>query len=101
MQLARYERGTGRIPAARLALLAKLLDVPLSYFFVRRAAAPDKDHALAADVQELNAAYQRIADAHVRRAVLAIIVHWSHDTPAPPRAIPAPEPPCSVIAGKP
>jgi transcriptional regulator with XRE-family HTH domain len=95
-QIQKYERGTNRMGASRLFQFAKLLDVPISYFFddvrgERAALHPsagfsDKEQAQLDDAQnvdreilhrretlELIRAYYRITDPKTRRKVYELI----------------------------
>lgn len=95
-QIQKYERGTNRMGASRLFQFAKLLDVPVSYFFddVRgeRAAvhpsvgfaekdqtqidgAPQPDNELLhrRETLELIRAYYRITDPKTRRKVYELV----------------------------
>jgi len=95
-QIQKYERGTNRMGASRLFQFAKLLDVPVSYFFddvrgERVAVHPSAgfgekeqapiDGAPHADIEllhrretlELIRAYYRISDVKTRRKVYELI----------------------------
>ena len=89
-QVQKYERGANRIGASRLYDLARVLDVPVAFFFddmsdevARRsprlmtpglaeepAEAPAPDLMSRRETAELVRAYYRIADPRVRRRVL-------------------------------
>jgi transcriptional regulator with XRE-family HTH domain len=95
-QVQKYERGTNRISASRLAQLADSLDVPVTYFFqdaeTEAAAAralpsstsapaePD-DQMSRRETLELVRNYYRIADPKVRRRVRELIRLLSPDAP--------------------
>jgi transcriptional regulator with XRE-family HTH domain len=88
-QVQKYERGTNRISASRLFQLAKVLDVPLAYFYedVQAASQPripgfaeegtDESNMMAflatREGIELNRAFQRISDPAKRRAVVELV----------------------------
>ena len=88
-QVQKYERGTNRVSASRLFQLAKVLGVPIDYFYealVERAghdnpgfAEPSDDEAslqeflLTREGIELNRAFQRIIDPSKRRAVVDLV----------------------------
>jgi len=74
--LYKYERGGNRIPASRLCGFARLLKVPVAYFFagLPLTAADHQDDALhSPETARLLAAYYRIAAAKRRRAVYQFI----------------------------
>lgn len=77
-QIQKYERGTNRITADRLAKLATLFEVPVSAFFDQ----PDEPHPLATGLssllrldgaEELARAYPLIENSENRRAVLSLV----------------------------
>ena len=81
-QFQKYEKGTNRISASKLHEFAKLLDVPVSFFFDdmpsdMKAAAqatppsitPDENPFGESEVQEFVKAYRAIPDAAVRRSI--------------------------------
>jgi len=86
-QVQKYERGTNRISASRLAQLADTLGMPVTYFFqdadaaepppaLPTAAAPAGDGAdrmSQRETLELVRNYYRIADPKVRRRVRELI----------------------------
>lgn len=88
-QIQKYERGANRVSASRLFQLAKVLGVPISYFFDSLIEAPDfavPGFADAGDDEgsmltflntregiELNRAFQRISDPGKRRAVVDLV----------------------------
>jgi transcriptional regulator with XRE-family HTH domain len=78
-QVQKYERGANRVTAGRLVRLAGIFDVPLMALFagiegLRTSSAPSPAH-LVADRQSfrLLQAYPQIADAGVRRTIVALI----------------------------
>ena len=85
-QLQKYERGANRIGAGRLYRLAKVLDVPVSYFFEGAADEGEpgaKSGAMAmfageepifrADVAKVAEAFSQLDDPAVRRQVLSLV----------------------------
>jgi transcriptional regulator with XRE-family HTH domain len=91
-QVQKYERGSNRVGASRLFDLARVLDVPMSYFFEdmdekpaarpsrRRAAQEDRAAYTAAgtpitkrETLELVRAYYHIDDGDVRRKVFDLV----------------------------
>ena len=83
-QIQKFERGTNRISASRLADLARALDVPVSFFFddmpesLAGAAAPDGqrtapraavDPMTQRETVELVRAYHRIPDRELRKSI--------------------------------
>jgi len=82
-QVQKYERGANRIGASRLLDLARVLDVPVSYFFDEIAPAgadpaetaqdAKADPMLKRETLELVRAYYRVPDANVRRRLLDLV----------------------------
>lgn len=86
-QIQKYERGANRIGASRLYEFARILDIPVSYFFeemtdeLRGADADDRDVEVATDddplsereTLELVRAYYRIKDKAKRDALFQMI----------------------------
>lgn len=84
-QLQKYEKGTSRIGPARLQLVAKSLDVPISFFFEGSAAAADNAdgetpaaafvHRMVAmsDGQQLARAFISISDSKIRRQITDMV----------------------------
>ena len=88
-QVQKYERGTNRVGSSRMFELARVLDVPVSYFFEEMGsdvAARGRQHAFGIATEAPNAgggadpmtkretlelvrAYYRITDYHVRRRI--------------------------------
>lgn len=87
-QIQKYEKGVNRIGASRLFLLAKILDVPVQFFFE---GAPVADQAAqtgfaepesesfiyeflsSREGLELNRAFVKIGDPRVRRSVIDLV----------------------------
>ena len=88
-QIQKYERGTNRIFASRLFHLARVLRVPVSYFFQglspegaappgAETAAPPAEEGIQdllgrSDTLKLIQAYNRISDPIVRRQIYALV----------------------------
>ena len=88
-QIHRYECGANRVSASRLFDLARLLDVPIAYFFdemgrepVRAApaalaaatpAVSDLDLPMKREMLELIRAFNEIADTRARRRLVALV----------------------------
>lgn len=85
-QVQKYERGTNRIAADRLHGLARILDVPIPYFYsgsVMQAGlaeggepgfeAPSGDDGPYDDEAALTDAFRRIRDHRVRRRLTALV----------------------------
>lgn len=75
-QVQKYEKGTNRIGAGRLYLLARFLGVPVQYFYEGlddEAAAKTAVRAGDADMHTLDNAFLSIPDADTRRSVLALV----------------------------
>lgn len=86
-QVQKYERGTNRVGSSRLYQLAKVLNVPVSFFFddmpqevagdhggFRESAEPFDDNPLTKrETLELVRAYHRIPSAAVRRRVFELM----------------------------
>lgn len=89
-QIQKYERGANRVSASRLFHIAKVLGVPVGYFYDKLNVAED-DYALSGFAEtsndetsmmeflntregiELNRAFQRIVDPAKRRAVVELV----------------------------
>ena len=86
-QVQKYEKGTNRIGASRLQAIAKVLDVPPSYFFEgaseilgdlsgfadgSRTFVPDL--VTTAEGLQLNRAFAKIADAKIRKRLVDLVV---------------------------
>jgi len=88
-QIQKYEKGTNRIGASRLQHIARVLNVPVSFFFEDAPASPGghSDEGLAessrtsyvvdflssAEGIQLNKAFVRIKDAKLRRRVIDLV----------------------------
>ncbi len=80
-QVQKYERGANRIGSSRLHRIAQVLKMPVSYFFEGLEADPrpttaggrEADNMLAPEALNFVSAYNRIANAGVRRRVLALV----------------------------
>lgn len=82
-QVQKYENGTNRISASRLHQAARILDVPVSFFFpeaktagkgcVAGDASSMMDFLSSSEGLELNRAFSQIKDSRMRRQVLELI----------------------------
>jgi transcriptional regulator with XRE-family HTH domain len=85
-QVQKYEKGTNRIGASRLYQIARILEVPVSFFFpqpeeaqsaagMSEGAAPDyvMDFVSSSEGIELNRAFAKIRDPKVRRRVTELV----------------------------
>ncbi len=103
-QVQKYERGSNRISASRLFELARILDVPVTYFYEgvedlnggkapvlpEVAAAPFETELLASrETHELLRFYYSLPDQQVRRRFLDLL---KAITPAPVTVLDKPEP---------
>lgn len=84
-QVQKYEKGTNRIGAGRLKIIADILDVPVSFFYP--ASEDPDDHSddhqndeltlmqflASSQGVELNKAFSKIKDDKVRRRIIALI----------------------------
>jgi transcriptional regulator with XRE-family HTH domain len=90
-QVQKYEKGTNRVSASRMQQFAKILDVPVSFFFDGAPAAKVvgvklrgngaattlayvNDFLTSSDGQNIIKAFGRIADRELRRRVAALVV---------------------------
>jgi transcriptional regulator with XRE-family HTH domain len=79
-QVQKYENGTNRIGAGRLAEISKVLDVPVAYFFTGSSGAPQADgertdtRAILSEpgANELLQAYSQIGSLALRNAVVRL-----------------------------
>ena len=86
-QVQKYEKGSNRIGASRLFEIARILDVPVSYFYEGLGASHAAGHGMAeppqagfdasllasADGVTLNRAFFRIKDANLRRRIIDMV----------------------------
>jgi transcriptional regulator with XRE-family HTH domain len=91
-QVQKYEKGTNRVGAGRLYQLARILQVPVSYFFpdtppgapvggLSEDAAADyvTDFMATSEAIELNRAFAQIRDVQVRRRVIELVRSIARD----------------------
>jgi transcriptional regulator with XRE-family HTH domain len=79
-QVQKYENGTNRIGAGRLAEISKVLDVPVAFFFTGNSGAPQADGERAdtreilsePGANELLQAYAQIGSLALRNAVVRL-----------------------------
>jgi transcriptional regulator with XRE-family HTH domain len=76
-QVQKYEKGTNRISAGRLYLLASYLRVPIQYFFEglgeAQRAGNGSAYVKSAELALLDDAFQSIADRETRQTLLALV----------------------------
>jgi transcriptional regulator with XRE-family HTH domain len=87
-QIQKYEKGTNRIGASRLQHIARVLTVPVAFFFEDAPATPNADATGFAEPSstshvvdflsssegiQLNKAFVRIKDAHQRRRIIDLV----------------------------
>src|SRR5215467_2730040 len=88
-QIQKYERGSNRIGSSRLYEFAKVLDVPVSYFFdempshgpsgrdrkseAARPLEPEKDPLVKRETLELVRAYYKIRETRVRKRIFEMV----------------------------
>ena len=87
-QIQKYEKGTNRIGASRLQHIARVLSVPISFFFEDAPPTPTGDTTGFAEPSstsyvvdflsssegiQLNKAFVRIKDAHQRRRIIDLV----------------------------
>lgn len=81
-QIQKYEKGINRVSASRLQQFAKILDVPVSFFFEGQASKGAKPNAAddlaqqllsTRDGLELTKAFVSINDKALRRSIVAIV----------------------------
>jgi transcriptional regulator with XRE-family HTH domain len=102
-QVQKYERGANRVSASTLYHLAKILDVPVSFFFddqdpVRAAAVPDgfltapesvvDPQLSSAETRALVAAFFAIEDMEVKQAMLRLLRALAEKRAEPGNATP-------------
>jgi transcriptional regulator with XRE-family HTH domain len=93
-QIQKYEKGTNRVGASRLAAIATILSVPVSFFFEDApghesagAKGPFEDRSTSyvvdflnsAEGLQLNRAFVKIGDAKVRRKVIELVKAMASD----------------------
>lgn len=86
-QIQKYEKGTNRIGASRLQHIARVLTVPVAFFFEDAPGAPGEVGGMAERTQtnhivdflsssegiQLNKAFVRVKDAKLRRRVIDLV----------------------------
>ena len=72
-QVQKYESGANRISASHLYEFARLLDVPVGYFFDEVEAGKDEDVSTKRETLELVRAYYRIEDDRARKQILNLV----------------------------
>jgi transcriptional regulator with XRE-family HTH domain len=81
-QVQKYEKGTNRISASKLQKIAQTLQVPVPFFFEELSGGPSNSEPLPDYVSAflssregvaLAKAFARIANAHVRRAIVNLV----------------------------
>lgn len=80
-QVQKYEKGTNRVGASRLSNIARILNVPVSYFFgdqspVSAGLAPLDELAQflsTAEGQDLNTAFARVKSATMRKKIVDLV----------------------------
>jgi transcriptional regulator with XRE-family HTH domain len=75
-QVQKYEKGSNRVGASRLAHLAQILGVPITFFFPQQDTvdSPDEILSFLADPQalELQRAFALVASSAMRRAIIGL-----------------------------
>lgn len=92
-QVQKYEKGVNRIGAGRLFEIARILGVPISYFyesvadqiqaqpgFAERDSQPVLEFVSSGDGLQLSLAFMRIKDPKVRKRVLDLVKSLADDT---------------------
>ena len=92
-QVQKYEKGVNRIGAGRLFEIARILGVPIQYFyesvteqlastpgFAERDSQPVLELVSSGDGLQLSLAYMRIKDPKVRKRVLDLVKSLAEDT---------------------
>ncbi len=72
-QVQKYESGANRVSASRLYEFARLLDVPIGYFFEEVEAGKDEDVSTKRETLELVRAYCRIESGKARKQMLNLV----------------------------
>jgi transcriptional regulator with XRE-family HTH domain len=92
-QVQKYEKGTNRVSASRLSVMADILGMPISFFFDGLAPGTPEETALRERLEqretiELVRLYYAISDRSVRRQVLEMVKAVAERTSLPeaPRA---------------
>ena len=95
-QIQKYEKGTNRIGASRLQHIARVLSVPVAFFFEDAPDTPGETHGgMSAQPQtnyvvdflsssegiQLNKAFVRIKDAKLRRRIIDLVRGVAGDDP--------------------
>lgn len=93
-QIQKYEKGTNRIGASRLQDLARVLNVPVAFFFpdghgaevpggLQEDGSPDfvLEFLSSSEGLELNRSFARIKDAKVRRKVIDLVRSLAEEEP--------------------
>jgi transcriptional regulator with XRE-family HTH domain len=93
-QIQKFEKGTNRIGASRLQHIARVLSVPVSFFFEDAPATPNAgttgveessstnyvvDFLSSTEGIQLNKAFVRIKDAHQRRRIIDLVRSMAGD----------------------
>ena len=93
-QVQKYEKGTNRIGAGRLYMIADFLDVPVQYFYEGLADgdSPRMPHGATvernSELVALNDAFRSISDPDTRRSVVALVCSLAAAEPeTQPRAM--------------
>jgi transcriptional regulator with XRE-family HTH domain len=94
-QVQKYEKGTNRIGAGRLYMIADFLDVPVQYFFEgldEGVTAPRASNGAGernSELVALNDAFRSITDPDTRRSVVALVCSLAAADPeSVPRHVP-------------
>jgi transcriptional regulator with XRE-family HTH domain len=95
-QVQKYEKGTNRIGAGRLYMIADFLDVPVQYFFEGLDADASPRTTAGASGERntepvaLNDAFRSITDPDTRRSVVALVCSLAAADPETPASRPIP-----------
>jgi transcriptional regulator with XRE-family HTH domain len=72
-QVQKYEKGSNRIGAGRLYLMAALLGVPVQYFYEGlNEPPPEPANKATVEAERLRETFLRISDPHARQALLSL-----------------------------
>ena len=88
-QVQKYEKGTNRISASRLQLIASIQQVPVAFFFEGAPRIPEQDEAptgapspqfvsdylATSEGLQLTKAFMQIQDAKLRRSIVNLVEH--------------------------